>query len=222
MSKDASTPAEPSHEEPSVVEQAERYAAFGLRLRQLGAIKTSGLKATTIAKAVGKNARYTAYSSDVGEAFRPVVPRWAVNATYGVAIAYIASDIGMTTYKESQKPDDDQTKNIVRAAAHATIFQGIASLVGPAILIHQTVHFAQGVAKRSERFQMWGPTIAGLALIPVLPALFDEPSEHLIDWAFDTYWPAPGGGHGGHGGAAGGSESFAAMALRSGASDASR
>ena len=29
--------------------------------------------------------RYLAYASDVGEAFRPTIPRWVVNATYGVA-----------------------------------------------------------------------------------------------------------------------------------------
>ena len=43
--------------------------------------------------------RYTAYSSDIGEAFRPVVPQWAVKATYGLAITYIAGEVGVATYK---------------------------------------------------------------------------------------------------------------------------
>lgn len=30
--------------------------------------------------------RHLAYTSDLGEAFRPVVPNWAVNATYGIAV----------------------------------------------------------------------------------------------------------------------------------------
>ena len=34
--------------------------------------------------------RYLAYTSDVGEAFRPVVPRWIVRSAYGVSWAYIA------------------------------------------------------------------------------------------------------------------------------------
>ena len=47
---------------------------------------------------------------------------------------------------------------------------------------------------------MVGPTVAGLAIIPALP-LVDEPIEHLIDQAFEKYWPEEGGGHG-HGPAA--------------------
>lgn len=30
-----------------------------------------------------------------------------------------------------------------------------------------------------------GPTVLGLAIIPALPILFDEPVEHVIDTAFD-------------------------------------
>ena len=105
---------------------AQRYAAFGLRMKQLFAVKTKilGVKAK---KAALAKARYTAYSSDVGEAFRPVVPEWAVKGTYGLAVAYICGDIGMTTYKESLKPDG----NTARTFVHATIFQGVASLALP-------------------------------------------------------------------------------------------
>lgn len=31
--------------------------------------------------------------------------------------------------------------------------------------------------------------MAGLALIPLLPSLVDEPIEEAVEWAFDTYWP---------------------------------
>ena len=46
-----------------------RLAAYAARMRNLVAIK---------------GIRYVGYSSDVGEAFRPLVPRWFVNATYGL------------------------------------------------------------------------------------------------------------------------------------------
>jgi hypothetical protein len=36
----------------------------------------------------GQATRYLAYSSDVGEAFRPVVPPAMVNASYAVAVGY--------------------------------------------------------------------------------------------------------------------------------------
>jgi fission process protein 1 len=32
---------------------------------------------------------------------------------------------------------------------------------------------------------MWGPTMTGLAIVPILPYLFDHPVEYIIDHAFD-------------------------------------
>ena len=178
----------------------ERYAAFGLRMKQLFAIKAKALsakaatakaasvKVATKAKAAAAaNVRYTAYSSDVGEAFRPMVPEWAVRATYGLAVTYIVGDVGLTTYKEHCKPDGNPT----RAFVHASIFQGVASLALPMFIIHQAVHAAQIATKRMGRFTKWGPTIAGLALIPALPYAVDEPCEHAIDYVFDQAWPVP-------------------------------
>ena len=60
-----------------------RYAPYAARLGQLGAI--AGRVASV---------RHLAYTSDLGEAFRPVVPRWAVNATYGIAIGCAAMPRG--------------------------------------------------------------------------------------------------------------------------------
>jgi len=48
---------------------------------------------------IGKSARFLAYSSDVGEAFRPVVPTSLVNASYGLAIGYCAYDVGYAGYQ---------------------------------------------------------------------------------------------------------------------------
>jgi fission process protein 1 len=171
----------------------ERYAAFGLRVKQLFTVKAKLLstKAAAISvkakSAALANARYTAYSSDVGEAFRPVVPEWAVRGTYGLAIAYICGDVGLTTYNESLKPEGNPT----RAFVHASVFQGIASLALPMFIIHQAVHAAQYATKRIGRFTKWGPTLAGLALIPALPYAVDEPCEHAIDYVFDQAWPVP-------------------------------
>lgn len=51
----------------------------------------------------------------------------------------------------------------------------------------------------NTRLHMVGPTIAGLAIIPALP-LVDEPIEHIIDRAFEQYWPQEGGSSHAHGG----------------------
>ena len=169
----------------------ERYAAFGLRVKQIFAVKgkialANAKVAMAKAKTAGAaNMRYTAYSSDVGEAFRPVVPDWAVKATYGLAVTYIAGEVGYTTWKESEKPDGDT----LRAFCHATVFQGVASLALPMFVIHQSVHAAQALTKRIGRFTKWGPTFAGLALIPLLPYAVDHPAELAIDYLFDEAWP---------------------------------
>ncbi|KNC84265.1 hypothetical protein SARC_03513 [Sphaeroforma arctica JP610] len=43
--------------------------------------------------------------------------------------------------------------------------------------------------KSLQPFQRFGPTAAGLALIPFLPMICDEPVEKIVDTAFDTLWP---------------------------------
>lgn len=187
------TPGAKEHEVPG----SERYAAFGLRLKQIFAVKAklASAKAAAVSAKVktiaAANARYTAYSSDVGEALRPIVPQWAVRGSYGLAIAYIMGDVAYTGHKESLKPDGNAT----RAIAHAAVFQGVASLALPMVIIHQAVHAAQYATKRLGRFTKWGPTICGLALIPALPFAVDEPCEHVIDRAFDELWPTPGSKH---------------------------
>jgi len=154
----------------------ERYAAFGLRIRQLFQVKLAG---------ASKAMRYAAYASDVGEAFRPVVSRTLVNASYAVAIAYIMGDVAHTSWVESKKPDG----NVPRAAVHAALFQGSASLLLPAVIIHQAVHVTRHVTKRVGRFTRWGPTLTGLAIIPLLPVMLDEPCEHAVDSVIDYCWP---------------------------------
>ncbi len=49
--------------------EATRYAAYLARAKM----------------ALARNVRYAAYFSDVGESLRPVIPRWAVNLSYGIS-----------------------------------------------------------------------------------------------------------------------------------------
>ena len=39
------------------------------------------------------------------------------------------------------------------------------------------------------------PSVIGLAIIPFLPVVCDEPVEHLLEHAFDAAWPHKGGAH---------------------------
>ena len=37
----------------------------------------------------------------------------------------------------------------------------------------------------NPKVKTWGPTVTGLAIVPVLPYLFDHPVEHVTDCVFD-------------------------------------
>ena len=37
------------------------------------------------------------------------------------------------------------------------------------------------IRSKHPRIRTWGPTLAGLAIVPVLPYLFDKPVEHAVD-----------------------------------------
>jgi len=65
------------------------------------------------------------------------------------------------------------------------MLQSLASIGLPMVLIHTVVHQAANVFHKWGKYQRWGPSICGLALIPLLP-LIDEPVEELIDHAFEV------------------------------------
>lgn len=131
-----------------------------------------------------KGVRYMSYSSDVIEAFRPVVNKRWIYFGYGISIAYVVGDIGYNSYLAKIK-----NKDVNRAFAHAFTFHLLGSLVFPAIVIHFTVHQSEKFFHRVNKFRKWGPILAGLGMIPILPFAVDIPTEHAIDWAFEKYWP---------------------------------
>lgn len=57
----------------------------------------------------------------------------------------------------------------------------------PAFTIHTAVKQAKKafVNVQNPRVKTWGPTVTGLAIVPVLPYLFDKPVEHVTDFAFE-------------------------------------
>lgn len=67
------------------------------------------------------------------------------------------------------------------------IFQLVALMALPAFTIHSTVRYSLVLFKNTKNPQIktWGPVACGLAVVPALPYLFDEPVEHLIDGVFD-------------------------------------
>jgi len=152
--------------------------AYGARLR-------TALRAGT---------RYVAYTSDVGEAFRPVVPPWVVTAAYGVSWLYLSGDVAYDTYKARRRGPtaieaanfSEPTRLGISAVQRAT-FQSVASMALPAFTIHTVVAQAKKafVNAKNPRVKAWGPTMTGLAVVPALPYLFDHPVEQATDKAID-------------------------------------
>merc|ERR1712110_701533 len=78
-----------------------------------------------------------------------------------------------------------------RVAIETTVFQGVASLAIPSLIIHQAVHFAKHRVRKTKGFmRKWGPSIVGLSLIPLMPYI-DEPCEHANEWAFNKFFGPP-------------------------------
>lgn len=67
------------------------------------------------------------------------------------------------------------------------IFQSVASMGLPAFTIHSTVRYAGRAMKnvKNPLIRTYGPVGLGLAVVPALPYLFDEPVEHALDWIFE-------------------------------------
>jgi fission process protein 1 len=155
--------------------QQGRYVAYARRAVQ--ALLTKG--------------RAIAYTSDIGESVRPVVPPAIVKACYGATWAYVATDVAYNTSEEYAA--GGTRESIMRVAAHSTIFQCVASVAVPSLIIHQVVHAVQHQARRlpAGRLRFWLPSLCGLACIPLMPYV-DEPCEHAIDAAFEKAWPSIG------------------------------
>ena len=168
--------------------------------RFLGLLGRAGVVLARTAKA---GSRYIAYSSDVGEAFRPLVTPNFVRASYGIALTYIAVDIGLAVYGEHERSleKEDYNNRVARAGVETLTFQMFASLIVPSLIIHTAVHQAQNAAKKgSGNLARYGPTALGLAIIPTLPFTIDSPIEHFIEEGFEMFWPIADYGH--HTGAA--------------------
>ncbi|KAI8366170.1 mitochondrial 18 KDa protein-domain-containing protein [Blakeslea trispora] len=145
-----------------------RYLAYGARLRT----------------ALMASSRYLAYTSEVGEAFRPIAPPALVTAAYGVSWLYLGGDVAYEGYKAVHADQDSAV--IATTVIKRGIFQSLASMLAPAFTVHSIVKYSAFAFKnvKNPKVKGWGPTLLGLGIVPVLPYLFDEPIEHAVDAVF--------------------------------------
>lgn len=139
------------------------------------------------------SSRYLAYTSDVGESFRPVVAPKTVTAAYGISWAYLIGDVVYESWKAkgraSEMAPDHVSQVVGLTFAKRAIFQATASMLLPSLTIHSIVKYTALFIKKQGiqniRVRQWLPSALGLGTIPFLPFLFDEPVEHLTDSTFD-------------------------------------
>jgi fission process protein 1 len=148
--------------------------------------------AQRVARVLAPGTRYLAFSSDVGEAFRPVVSKNMVRLSYGLTWGYVFGDIGYSTYN-AYKLHPDNSNFVKDRAARSTLFQLVGSVALPFLIIHTTVaQSAKAFAKYTPNYKhvrAWGPSALGLALIPLLPTFVDHPIEKAVDYAFNHFNP---------------------------------
>lgn len=134
--------------------------------------------------------RYVAYTSDIGESFRPIAHPYIIRAAYGVSWGYIAGDVVYEGYKArirndkildpSKRTDEEKAgwlgtePDIVPAIhdaravmAERAIFQSLASMGLPAFTIHSIVRYSGKALKNNKNAMLrtWGPV--GVSLCPL-------------------------------------------------------
>jgi len=122
------------------------------------------------------------------------VPPWVVTAAYGVSWLYLTGDVAYESYKTHRRGpspieavNSSEPTRVGIAAVQRATFQSIASMALPAFTIHTAVAQSRKVFRSATnpKVRTWGPTMTGLAIVPILPYLFDHPVEHVTDRAFD-------------------------------------
>ena len=153
--------------------------------------------------------RYLAYASEVGESFRPIIPKYVVNFSYAASIFYVLTDIGVRTQGmyEQKKPN----KEIAIKVTDLLIWHSFASMILPAFTVHSIVKYSnKGVSMFNmirdkdknliqhkcgnsfkptlemfsyrSRIQAWLPTMIALACIPFII----HPIDHATDFVMDN------------------------------------
>uniref|UniRef100_H2YXE2 Mitochondrial fission process protein 1 n=1 Tax=Ciona savignyi TaxID=51511 RepID=H2YXE2_CIOSA len=138
--------------------------------------------------------RYMGYANEVGEAFRSMVPRSVVYASYVVASTYVLADASSKGFNFSKNTTVVKSNSPVLAFTDALIWQSLASVIIPGFVINRvcagTLYMLQNVSpKMPLTARKWTSTIIGLLAIPAII----QPIDRTVDFAMDTsirrlYW----------------------------------
>ncbi|XP_060663158.1 mitochondrial fission process protein 1 [Drosophila nasuta] len=127
--------------------------------------------------------RYMGYSNEVGEAFRPLVPKSIVAASYGMAIGYVCTD----TFDKSlraQMAGSSQREVAIRAA-DVFSWQMLASVILPGLAINRITAVSKLMLRKSPAIVLKTlPTVIGLASIPLIVHPIDSLVDRFMDATF--------------------------------------
>lgn len=136
-------------------------------------------------------ARPLAYTSEVGEAFRPLAHPYAIRAAYGLSIGYVIVDTCIhiaSVHKQTENQSNQMELTIINGTDKA-IWHTFASMIFPAITVHtivkysaliinKTLHQTPQIMKASSLLSV----AIGLCSIP----LIIHPLDHLTDYLMDN------------------------------------
>ncbi|XP_068158811.1 mitochondrial fission process protein 1 [Drosophila tropicalis] len=125
--------------------------------------------------------RYMGYSNEIGEAFRPLVPKSLVAASYGMAIGYVCTD----TFDKSlrQQMTGSSHREVAMVAADVFTWQMMASVIIPGLVINRITWASKSLLSKAPVGVLKTlPTLIGLASIP----LIIHPIDSLVDRVMDA------------------------------------
>uniref|UniRef100_A0A7S4AHR1 Mitochondrial fission process protein 1 n=1 Tax=Pseudo-nitzschia australis TaxID=44445 RepID=A0A7S4AHR1_9STRA len=141
---------------------------------------------TKAVRSIGSN-RPLAFASEGAVAGNVLMPRWMYYGAWGLSGVAIGADITSRTW---DAPKDKQWET----AAYWTAFHVPASLVVPAVIIHQIVHaaehsmehhkYAKRIPARARPFFPVG--VALLSIIPIVPTV-DHVAEMIMEPTLGKY-----------------------------------
>ncbi|AYV75601.1 MAG: mitochondrial fission process protein 1 [Terrestrivirus sp.] len=147
--------------------------------------------------------RPAAYTSEVGEAFRPLVHVGIVNTAYAISILYVIADTVVHTMSINQKlqndkkfehlSNDQKNTNTIVNCVDKAVWHTFASMIFPAASVHTIVKFSgkgylYGMKKmlpqvlNAIKYTRVGSVATGLLAIPFII----HPLDHLTDYAMDN------------------------------------
>jgi hypothetical protein len=179
---------------------SEQASKFGSTLARAGMNVGKSTKAATAVReaeelgvAMGKATLAAAHAGDVGvTAAKPSGSKMLRNVLHGVSFAYVIGDVYYDSWQVRRRYFLSDRDLYVHVAERFT-FQVLASLVVPSLIIHQVVHWSskafEGRFQTRPKIPRYGPLVLGLATVPVLPYVLDQPLEHTVSSIFAKVLP---------------------------------